>query len=113
MHLFHVSLTLWITPTGDAALDTFTARLRQELLRLHDQGVITAPFVTGPTDTHTCQVTLSVHAEHITAAPVAAGRAVGHAADIAAPTWRTDITRVAVQPTDARPATLADLPPIS
>ncbi|MFI7075501.1 hypothetical protein [Micromonospora sediminicola] len=112
MHVFHVSLTVWITPAGDAPLSAFIGRLKAELLRLEARGAIAAPFVTAHSDTNICQVTLSVAADDITRAPFAAGRAVGYAADLAAPSWRIDVGRIAVQSTDARPSTLADLPRI-
>ncbi|MET8908414.1 hypothetical protein [Micromonospora sp. NPDC004551] len=111
MPVFDASLRVWITPASDAPLSAYITRLKAELLRLADRGAIAAPVVTIHGDTNVFQVTLSVRADDITSAPVAAGRALRHAADLAAPSWRIDIGRIAVQSTGARPATLADLPP--
>ncbi|MGW3810133.1 hypothetical protein [Micromonospora sp. NPDC005113] len=110
MQVFHVSLTLWITPPGDTSLPMFVDRLRDQLMELQQQwdGVIT-PNVKGNTDTDTCEVALNVKADDITTAPIGAGRAVRFAADRAMPSRRVTIKRITVQSTPPRPATLADL----
>ncbi|AXH88813.1 hypothetical protein [Micromonospora aurantiaca (nom. illeg.)] len=107
MPLFAVKLTLWVTPPGDASLPAFIDRLRAHLVALHEAGCITAPTATGHFDTHTCQITLSVDTQDITAAPLAAGRAVCHAADQAAPHWRVEVGRITAEPAAIGPT----LPP--
>ena len=113
MPLFRVSLSLWVAPPGDASLPAFVNGLRDQLVQLQQRwDSITAPAVSGDTETQRCEVTLNVKADDITAAPMVAGRAVGFAADQVAPAWQVAIGRITVEPPPRRPATLADLLPL-
>ncbi|MEW2384026.1 hypothetical protein AB0873_18325 [Micromonospora sp. NPDC047707] len=113
MYAFNVSLTLWVTPTGDMALPVFVTRLQRELLRLQGSGGVGTPLVTGDIGTYTCEVTVNVQAMDVTTAPIVAGRTIAFAADNAAPNCRIDIVRVAVQSAEAPSNIHADSPPAS
>ncbi|MGW3809875.1 hypothetical protein [Micromonospora sp. NPDC005113] len=112
MQVFQVSLILLITAPEDASLPAFIDDLRDQLTQLQHrwEGVI-ASTVPGMIETSTCEVTLSVMADDITTAPIAAGRAVAYAAERAAASWRVAIGRITAQ-RPPRPTTLADLPPL-
>ncbi|MFI7578681.1 hypothetical protein [Micromonospora sp. NPDC049497] len=111
---FRVNLILRITPPGDASLPTFVNRLRDELVQLQQRSDrILVTTVSGVTETQYCEVTLTVKADDITTAPMAAGRAVGFAADQVARGWHIAIGRIAIESPHRRPTTLADLLPPS
>ncbi|WP_319463588.1 hypothetical protein [Micromonospora sp. RTP1Z1] len=113
MPLFRVSLSLWTAPPGDASLPAFVNGLRDQLVQLEQRwDSVIAPAAIGDTETQTCEVTVHVKADDISAAPMAAGRAVGFAADHVAPAWQVAIGRITVESPPRRPATLADLPPL-
>ncbi|MET7671914.1 hypothetical protein [Micromonospora luteifusca] len=97
VQVFQVSLILLITAPEDASRPAFIDDLRDQLVQLQHRGEgVIAPTVRGMIETHTCEVTLSVMADDITTAPIAAGRVVAYAADRAAPSYRVAIGRITV-----------------
>ncbi|MBQ0897325.1 hypothetical protein KBX37_30405 [Micromonospora sp. U56] len=111
---FRANFILRITPPGDASLPAFVNRLRNQLVQVQQRSdCILATTVSGITETQCCEVTLTVKADDITTAPIAAGRAVRSAANQVAPGWHIAIGRITIESPHRRPTTLADLLPPS